>query len=228
MELAELEAKKTKAAVAEGKIPPSSQFKLERSAYLFIIAILVGYILFDLAFLHAGSLSILDGDKDPVLTGVDGNETNTTITKEPSNNDQNQGTKNATEPPKEEPKGDSNPPGSGNVALSITTVDYEKVSNSVGYITSVSFSIKNSKDTPITPVVNVYAYDSELEESWETRSRGNFKYPAGIAPGKSIEGSIELSPKTFRSLNLAKTVRIELNDTKSGFLKLATQTVEIE
>src|SRR3989344_9193555 len=77
------------------------------------------------------------------------------------------------------------------------------------------------------PVVDMYIYDSEMDKSWETRSRGQYTYPVGIKPGDKQKGSISVVPKTFRNLDLKKNIRLALNDTESGFITAVNDAIFI-
>ncbi len=118
---------------------------------------------------------------------------------------------------------------SGVITLTMDKVITEVVDEDkdLGYITQVIFTIDNGKDKVLSPIVHVFAYDSELHESWETRSRGTYTYAAGISPGDQHTGIIIVSPKTFRNLDIDKIVRIEFNDTEQGFIAAKSKTVTI-
>jgi len=118
---------------------------------------------------------------------------------------------------------------SGKITLTMDKVITEVVDEDkdLGYITQVIFTIDNGKDKVLSPIVHVFAYDSELHKSWETRSRGTYTYTAGISPGDQHTGIIIVSPKTFRNLDIDKIVRIEFNDTEQGFIAAKSKTVTI-
>ena len=68
--------------------------------------------------------------------------------------------------------------------------------------------------------------DDELDERWETMSRGKYQ-GTSIKPGDSQSGTIELSPKSFRNLDIDKSLRLVLNGTSQGFIKAASKKVTI-
>jgi len=117
---------------------------------------------------------------------------------------------------------------SGKIAFVIDKI-YTEVSDTdsdLGYITKVVFTIDNGKDKALNPILHVFAYDSELDESWETRSRGKYT-GTSIKSGDEFTGTIDLSPKSFRNLDIKKTIRLTLNDTKAGFIKGINKEVTI-
>ena len=118
---------------------------------------------------------------------------------------------------------------SGKITLTLDKVYSEVVDEDkdLGYITKVVFTIDNGKDKVLTPKVNVFAYDENLEESWKVRSRGEHTYAIGIKPGDKYTGTLSLVPKTFRNLDLEKIVRIELNDSEDGFIAAKSEVVII-
>jgi len=116
---------------------------------------------------------------------------------------------------------------SGQVELTIDKIFTEKKDNEIGYITKVVFTINNGKNKVLFPVVNVYAYDSDMDEEWQTRSRGQYMYTAGIGPGGKHTASIDLSPRTFRNLNLKKNIRLALNDAEDGFITVVNDAIII-
>ena len=77
-------------------------------------------------------------------------------------------------------------------------------------------------------MADVYIYDDEIAEDWETKSRGQYKYDSGIKPGESKTGIISVTPKSFRNLNLEKHVRLALNDTDTGFITAVNKEIMIE
>ena len=78
----------------------------------------------------------------------------------------------------------------------------------------------------MNPIVLIYAFDDELDESWETRSRGKYQ-GTSIKPGDSQSDTIELSPKSFRNLDIEKSLRLVLNSTDYGFIKAVSKKVTI-
>ena len=96
----------------------------------------------------------------------------------------------------------------------------------LGSIYKITFTINNGKNKVLTPILNVYSYDSQLDESWETKSRGTYT-GSSINPGGKQSGTIELSPKTFRNLNLKKSIRLTLDSTEEGFITAVNEKITI-
>ncbi|MBU89992.1 hypothetical protein CMO94_00505, partial [Candidatus Woesearchaeota archaeon] len=190
---------------------------LERVAYVAVILVLVAYTVIDLSFYHGEKEAKVESDQTvtaaAVKSGDKANETeNKTVEK----------TAEEKEPVKEEKKL------SGVVTFTIGNVYTEVDENDdMGKINRIAFTIGNGKDKILTPVVHVYAYDSTLDESWETKSRGKYEGIA-IEPGNRQTGIVDLSPKTFRNLNLKKNIRLTLDDTKDGFITAVNKEVLIE
>lgn len=115
------------------------------------------------------------------------------------------------------------------VGLTIDNI-YTSVSENdddFGYISKIVFTISNGENKVLTPIVNVYVYDSEMDESWETRSRGEYTYSGGIKPDDKHTASIDLSPRTFRNLDLEKNIRLILFDANKGFVASRNEVVLI-
>ena len=190
---------------------------LERVAYVAVILVLVAYTVIDLSFYHGEKEAKVESDQTITAAAVKSedkaNETeNKTVEK----------TAEEKEPVKEEKKL------SGVVTFTIGNVYTEVDENDdMGKINSIAFTIGNGKDKILTPVVHVYAYDSTLDEIWETKSRGKYEGIA-IEPGNRQTGIVDLSPKTFRNLNLKKNIRLTLDDTKDGFITAVNKEVLIE
>jgi hypothetical protein len=117
---------------------------------------------------------------------------------------------------------------SGKISLSFVKISSEVVDedNDLGYIKSVTFTIDNGKDKNLNPIVNVFAYDPDLDKSWETTSRGVYS-GAAVTSGSKKTGTINLVPKTFRNLDLEKTIRLTLNDTDDGFITTVNKKITI-
>ncbi len=182
--------------------------------YLAVILVLVAYIVIDLSFYH-GEKSI--GEKNQSIASAVA--PNATLEQNKSNESKEV---KAAEEKKEEPAAPAAAEEkklSGKVILKIDSIGTEvsKTINDTGYINTVTFTIDNGKDKILTPILDVYAYDSKLDVSWETKSRGQYK-GIGIKPGDKYTGSISLTPRTFSDLKLERTVRLSLNDTKDGFI----------
>ncbi|MDP7244277.1 MAG: hypothetical protein QF568_02955 [Flavobacteriales bacterium] len=212
-------AEKRKKEMMHGEAPTKSFPNIEKIAYMAIILVLAAYIVFDLSSNHWGK-------------GI-GIETDQTITaavvQKENKTDEIGEVVEEVEEVEEEPVVEEKEL-SGVIALNIdniyTTIIDED--NDLGEISKIVFTIDNGKDKVLTPLVRVYAYDSEMEEKWETWSRGEYTYEAGIASGKEHTGVIDLSPKKFINLDLKKSIRLTLNDTEDGFITAVNEKVLIE
>jgi len=215
-----LEKKRAEEMLKHGKVPTKKLDSIERIAYIAIIAVLVLYIIIDLSFYHGKNADAESEKPIAVTVGEEDNKTTETEKIEEKAEEKS---------PEEEKASEGAKQLSGKITLTIDNI-YKNVAedlNDTGYITNIVFTIDNDKDKVLTPVVNVYAYDSELDESWETRSRGQYTYSIGIKPGDKHTGSIDLVPKTWTNLNVEKNIRLTLNDTKSGFITAVNQKVII-
>jgi len=210
-----LEEKKKKEIHGYGEIPHKSTQNIERVAYVAVILVLIVYVGIDLTFYHGDSAS---EEEDQAITAAavkqedEANETEEVAEQEPVEE----------EVVVEEKKL------SGKIILVIDKV-YTEVPDEdkdLGYITKVAFTIDNGKKTSFKPILFVYAYDSELDESWETRGRGKYVGTA-IKSGEKQTGTIEVSPKTFRNLDIKKSIRLTLNDTNTGFFTAVNKKVTI-
>jgi len=210
-----LEEKKKKEMHVHGEIPHKSTTNIERVAYVAIILVLVVYVGIDLSFYHGGSAS---EDEDQTITAAavksedKANETENKIVEKTAEK------KDVVEEKKL----------SGRITLVIDKI-YTEVPDEdkdLGYINKVVFTIDNGKKTSLKPILFVYAYDNELDEIWETRNRGKYIGTA-IKSGEKQTGTIELSPKTFKNLNLEKSIRLTLNGTGVGFITGINKKVTI-
>lgn len=212
-EMQRVKSKETHESLKSGKLP-SGIGKIERITYIVIIALLIIYLIVDISFLHESNESeeiVKEEIKVEVVEDEESTEKEGIVEEE----------KNETVEEKEKY--------SGFITLTMDKIHYEKDSedDDKGYITKVDFTIDNGKKDVLSPVINVYIYDDKLHQSWETRSRGQYSYPIGIKIGNVQKGSVDISPKTFRNLNLEKHIRLALNDTKDGFLLAANDDVVI-
>ena len=91
----------------------------------------------------------------------------------------------------------------------------------------IVFTIDNGKNKVLTPYVEVFAYDEENKDPYETRKRGEYTYMMGIKPGDTHTGSIDLVPRTWANLDLKKNIRLTLNDTEDGFITAAYEEIFI-
>ena len=115
----------------------------------------------------------------------------------------------------------------GAIAISIDKIYTAVTGDDLGEISKVVFTIDNGKDKVLKPIVNVYAWDEENKDPYETRSRGEYTYISGINPGDKHTGSIDLVPKTWVNLDLEKNIRLTLNDTEDGFITAVNQQIFI-
>jgi len=215
----EKEILKEKKVEEPGDKPSKDTTNIEKYAYIGIIIVLAVYIAIDLSFYHG---------KD---AGIDEQAITASVVEEENLIDEFE---ELEEKPVEEELVEESVVEekklSGTIAFRIdniyTDVPDEDIDS--GYLNRIVFTIDNGKDKVLTPIVQVFAYDSELHESWETRSRGQYEYKIGINPGDSHTGSIDVSPKTFRNLELEKNIRLTLNDTEDGFIKTITDKILIE
>jgi len=219
-ELRDLEVSKAKEEVKRGRIPTKNLGNIERITYIVIVIILLGYLVFDLSFLHGDKTSEIDINQEITATVV--NDENKTVEPEVAPKEET-----VKEPVKEEVK--EEPKLSGIITFSIEKIysEVDENNDDIGEISRITFVIENGVDDILNPIVNVYVYDDKSEEYYETRSRGEYTFPVGIAPGKTHTGSIDLSPKKYSNLNLKKKIRLVLNDTEDGFIKAITDEITI-
>jgi len=218
-EAAALEHRKARDFLNHGKIPSKNLAGIERITYIVIIVILLGYLIFDLSSSDDGSTIEIDTKQTITATVVKEVENITNVTEVKVEEI-------VEEVNKSEEVKEVEVKLSGRIIFSIDKIYTEKDEN-IGEINKISFTIDNGVDDVLTPIINVFAYDDENKEYYETRSRGQYTFPAGIAPGIIHKATIELSPKKFSNLNLEKTIRLTLNDTKDGFIKSVTDEVTI-
>lgn len=193
----------------KGHIKPRNVPSLERIILITIIIILCIFIVFNLTYFckcerestSGGTSVVTPSPVDPVAS-LDENAT-----------DNNSSEEEIEEVTKEDEEEEEEEVISGEISIKIKEINYEVTGEDLGKIESITFTIENGKNDVLKPIVNVYAYDAELDPSWETRSRGEYTYDIGISSGGIKTGEIELSPKTFRNLNLEKHVRVVLNST---------------
>jgi len=220
-----LKEKKAKEAGRNDRAPSKSIPNYERFAYIGIIIVLVAYIGF--GFFQGND----DAEEEQTVTAaaINMQSANKTINKSAesagnaSKEVQQETALNDTE---EEPaEGEKL---SGKIVISLDEVDVEVVDadGDLGQINKVIFTIENGKDKDLNPIVDVYAYDSKVDSSWEITSRGQYK-GAAIKPGDKYSGSLSLVPKTFRDLGIKKNIRLALNDTEDGFITAVNEQVSI-
>lgn len=210
-----LEEKRKRELRGHEEAPSKSLPHIEKIAYMAIILVLAVYIAIDFSFYHGEKT--VDVETDTITAAAVQEENKTDSIKEVAEEE--------VEEVVEEEKNLS-----GIVMLTINKI-YTSVDDNdddMGEISKIVFAIDNGKDKVLTPLVNVYVYDDEMDEKWETWSRGTYTYGAGIAPGKSQVGFIDISPKKFINLDIKKNIRLTMNDTEDGFVKAVNQKVLIE
>mgnify|MGYP001363186086 CR=1 FL=1 len=214
-EMRAIEERKKKHLPKEEKL--KSFATTERIAFLAIILVLIAYIVIDLSFYHGDKNSL---SEDSITVSVVG-EVNESVEAEEVKATAEE--KETVEEVIEEKEY------SGVVKFTISKVhtSVSEDQDDLGYIERITFVIENDQDKVLTPVVKAYIYDSEMDELWETKSRGIYTFPGGITAGSTHTGTITISPKSFIDLDIKKDIRLTLNDTKSGFIKGVNQKVAI-
>ncbi|MAE42217.1 hypothetical protein CMO93_00470 [Candidatus Woesearchaeota archaeon] len=211
-EMGRLEEKKKEYSPKGGKIPQNF-VTTERIASIAIILVLVGYIVIDFSFYHGEKSNV--GEEIITASIVEGENKTVEVEEET--------VAEVVEEVVEEKTY------SGVVKFAIKKV-YTTVNDNdddLGYIEKISFIIENDQDKVLTPVIEAYIYDSEMDEFWETKIRGKYTFAAGITAGSTHTDTVTISPKSFRNLDVDKNIRLTLNDTKSGFIKVVNQEVTI-
>ena len=201
-----LEDKKAKEASKHGFTPAKSIPNYEKFAYIGVIAVLAVFIVIDLSFYH----------------GADTDAESETITAAAVDVQELEEVEETVEEVVEKKKL------SGKITFVIDKIytDVSDKDSELGYINKIVFTIDNGKDDALTPILHVFAYDSELHESWETRSRGKYTGTT-IKSGDKQTGTIDLNPKSFRNLDIDKNVRLTLNSTEEGFITAINDKVTI-
>lgn len=221
-----LKEKKEKEASKGSRLPSGGIANYEKFAYIAVIVVLIAYIGIDLGFYHDDKAA-----KEETVTAAAVNiqSANKTINKsaEVSENASEEMQQETTENETKEETAEEEKL-SGKIVISLDEVDAEVVDadGDLGQINKVFFTIENGKDKDLNPIVDVYAYDSKIDPSWEVTSRGQYK-GAAIKSGDKYSGSISLVPKTFKNLEIKKSIRIALNDTTDGFITAVNEQVSI-
>ena len=219
------EEKPKKQFVKQERLPPKQMPNYEKIAYIAIILVLAAYIAIDWTSYHNGDNTGESAKKISVKAVTNATEGNKTVTakNETAAIVNKSAEKTTNETVKAEGKRLS-----GAITLNIDKIytSLSKSINDTGYIDKVDFTIDNGKDKVLKPLVRVYAYDTEIDESWQTRSRGEYLGVA-IEPGSKYTGSIGLTPKTFKNLKISKNIRLNLNDTDAGFIAAVNEEVVI-
>lgn len=218
-----LNEKKAKEAGSD-RAPSKSIANYERFAYIAAIVVLVAYIGF--GFYQGND----DAEEEQSVTAAAVNMgLNKTINKSAeSAENASKGVQGETAGNNTEEKLAEEKKMSGKIVITLDEVDAEVVDadGDLGQINKVVFTIENGKDKDLNPVVDVYAYDSKIDPSWEITSRGQYK-GAAIKAGDKYSGSISLVPKAFRNLDIKKNIRLALNDTEAGFVAAVNEEVSI-
>jgi len=226
-----LEEKKRKEMLKEGIVPPKNLGNIERIAYIAVIVVLVAYSVIDLSFYHGGNdvnievnnainaAAINELGSDNQIEQAETQAAEEEIVEEDAQEDTDDDEKEVVEEIEL----------SGIIGFTIDKINTKIVDeeNDFGQISSIKFTLDNGKDKILSPLIHVYAYDSKLDETWETISRGEYKYNIGIKPGGTHTGIIELSPKSFRNLDIKKDIRLTLNDTEYGYITSINEKVTI-
>ena len=218
-EMHTLEEKEKKAKQSK---PNTGLSTTERIVYIAIIIVLLGYTIIDLSFYHKEGSSI--SEKSLGIDAVKGDESSNK-----SATDTEQEEAQETEAVEDENAAQEEGSLSGAITLAIDKIYMEVAEdkNDTGYITKIDFTINNGKSKVLSPIVDVYIFDTEIDESWETRSRGHYTYAIGIKPGSTHTGTIDLSPKTYKNLNVKKSIRVALEDAEDGFITAVNDAVTI-
>jgi len=207
-EIGVLEDKKVKEASKHGFTPAKSVPNYEKFAYIGVIIVLVAFIAIDLSFYHGGK------------------EVGQTITAAAVDIQEPEEVEEVEEEPVEEVVEEKKLSGKITFVIDKIYTDVSDKDSDLGYINKVVFTIDNGKDEVLTPILHVFAYDSELHESWETRSRGKYTGTT-IKSGDKQTGTIDLNPKSFRNLDIDKNIRLTLNSTEEGFITAINEKVTI-
>jgi len=214
-EMRSLEHKKAGDMLKQGKIPSRNLASIERITYIAIISILVLY-----TFIY---IPLSNGDSTTEVEISD--EITATVVKEEADAEEAEEVV-EEEPVVEEPEEVQL---SGLITLAINKVysEVDENNENVGEISRITITIDNGVDVVLKPIVSVYIFDDDSKEYYETKTRGVYTFPAGIAPGKTHTKTIDLSPKKYSNLDLEKTIRVVLNDTEDGFIKAVTKRITI-
>ncbi len=220
-----LNEKKAKATNRGYRAPSGGIGSYEKFAYIAAIVVLIAYIGIDLGFYHGSNAAKEQTVTAAAVNMQSANKTineSAEIAENASEEMQQENTKNETEEETEEKKL------SGKIVLTLDEVDTEvdDKDSDLGQINKVIFTIENGKDKDLNPIIDVYAYDSKVDPSWEITSRGQYK-GAAIKAGDKYSASISLVPKTFRNLDIKKNIRLALNDTEDGFITAINEQISI-
>ncbi len=217
----ELEEEKAKEMLKHGKIPTKHLENVERVAYVAVILVLVAYIFIDLS-LEQRTTELETEPTAAAVTDVAEEENETVEAEEEVEEVVEEETEVEEEAEVEEPVL------SGKITLTIDKIytEVDEQDDDLGELSKVDFTIDNGKDKFLIPVLEIFAYDEENIEDYETKSRGQY-YGLSIQPGDTHTGTISLTPKMWRDLHLKKNIRLVLNDTEDGFITAVNTVVYI-
>ncbi len=220
-----IKSKRVREDLKKGKIPHNFSSN-ERIVYIAVILILAVFIIVDFSFIHGKSDS---EDKKSAAAGTinvvsDTEEENKTVEKVEEVKEENP-KEEVKEPVEEEVEEEMTL--SGKITLTISRIDSKKDDDDLGEISEITFTIDNGKNAVLYPVVNVYAYDTENKNDYETKSRGEYTFSPGIASGAIHTASISLTPKKWINLNLDKNIRLTLDDADGDLITAVNKVVTI-
>jgi len=191
----------------------------ERVVLIGIIVVLAAFIVIDLSFFDHVSKVRKTTDKETAgIVVVNESEQNETVEEE------------VIEEVVEEETEAEEEALSGKITFKIDEINKKvraDLGEDKGEISSITFTIDNGKNEVLTPVVEVYIYDSESEEVYETKWRGHYTYLKGIGEGEEHTATISITPKIFSDLDLKKHIRLTLNDTEDGFITAVNDDISI-
>jgi hypothetical protein len=190
---------------------------IERIAYVAVIIVLVAYAGVDLVFNH-GNTSV---EEEDIITAAAVNQE--AITEKAAEEVVEELAEETVEEPVEEVVTLS-----GKITLTLDKVHTEVSDNQedTGIISKIDFTIDNGKETALSPIVEVYIYDNIMHESWEQNSRGQYT-GTKIKSGGKLSGTIILSPKTYKNLDVKKSIRVSLDDLEEGFITSVNDQITI-
>lgn len=209
-----LEEKRKNELRGHGETPSKGFPNVEKIGYIAIILVLAVYIVIDVSFNHLGGSMDVEADQT-ITAAADVEDKIEEIVEEEA---------------AEEEIVEEEPELSGVITLDIDNI-YTEVPDEdedFGYLSKVVFTINNGKDKVLIPYLEVFAYDSENQDPYETRSRGHYTYVIGINPGDNHTGTIDLVPTTWTHLDLKKHIRLVLNSTEDGYITSWNEEVLIE
>ena len=213
----------------QGKTDPRV---IERAVLVSIILILFVYIAYDLVSVHPSLKANVDDDEinnktmsmvNAAIVNAAKNHSNASVAATATST-----TVTTTTIAKAENSTNSTGQSlSGEIKITVDSIDKEKIEDNLAKINRVTFTIENGKSKPIAPIVNLYIFDSNTIEAWSTTSRGEFISGQEIPSGAKQTGIIEPTTKMYSDLNLQKTLILKLNNTLDSELVTATKDFSI-